>query len=162
MKILNRLGTGAATSLLVACASSPDKIDAAYVSPLKYESYSCKQIAVEMDYVGQETTKLYSELKDESTADAWQMGVGLVLFWPSLFFLEGGDGPQAAEYAQLSGEFEALRTVSVEKECGLAFNSPEEIIKSADRKESLAEIAPLTRESALHLGFGAACQTRPD
>ncbi len=43
--------------LLTACASNPDKIDAAYVSLLKYRDFDCDQIAMEMDYVGQRTTK---------------------------------------------------------------------------------------------------------
>lgn len=117
------------------CASSPDKIDAAYVSPLKYKDYDCDQVAMEMDYVGQRTTKLYQRLKAERTADNWQMGVGLVLFWPSLFLLEGGDGPEAAEYAQLKGEYEALRDVSVSKKCGIQGRSPEQILKEEEEAE---------------------------
>jgi hypothetical protein len=81
------------TALFVGCATSPDKIDAAYVSPLKYKDYDCDQIAMEMDYIGNRTTKLYQRLKNESDADSWQMGIGLVLFWPTLFALEGGDSP---------------------------------------------------------------------
>ena len=85
------------------CASNPDKLDAAYVSPLKYKDYDCDQLAMEMDYVGQRTNKLYRRLKKERKADNWQMGIGLALFWPTLFFLEGGDGPGATEYTQLKG-----------------------------------------------------------
>ncbi len=121
--------------LLAACASNPDKIDAAYVSPLKYKDYDCSQIAMEMDHVARRTTKLYARLKSERNADNWQMGIGLVLFWPSLFFLEGGDGPEAAEYAQLKGEHEALRVSSVQKKCGIESKSPEQIIKEAEEKE---------------------------
>lgn len=120
---------------MVGCASNPDKIDGAYVSPLKYKDYSCDQIAVEMDYVGQRTTKIYQRLKADRNADNWQMGVGLVLFWPALFFLEGGDGPEAAEYAQLKGEYGALRHTSVEKSCGIRSKSPEQIMKEAEKVE---------------------------
>ncbi len=120
------------TLIISACASNPDKIDAAYVSPLKYKDYDCDQIAMEMDYVGQRTTKLYQRLDSERTADNWAMGVGLILFWPSLFLLEGGDGPEAAEYAQLKGEFNSLRINSVQKKCGIDTKSPEEIMKEAD------------------------------
>tara|TARA_B110000879_G_C11066450_1_gene468856 strand:+ start:789 stop:1124 length:336 start_codon:yes stop_codon:yes gene_type:complete len=59
------------------------------------------------------------------------MGVGLILFWPTLFALEGGDGAGAAEYAQLKGEFNALRQNSVEKRCGLALQSPDEMLEAA-------------------------------
>ena len=63
------------------------------------------------------------------------MGVGLVLFWPTLFFLEGGDGPEASEYTQLKGEFEALRTNSVQKKCEIDALSPEEVLKREDAKD---------------------------
>lgn len=132
MKKIMTLGCAA---LLSACATNPDKLDAAYVSPLKYNNYDCDQLAIEMDYVGQRTTKLYQRLKKERNADNWQMGIGLVLFWPSLFFLEGGDGPEAAEYSQLKGEFEALRVTSTQKKCGISALSPEEIIKEAEESE---------------------------
>ena len=63
------------------------------------------------------------------------MGVGLVLFWPTLFFLEGGDGPEASEYTQFKGEFEALRINSVQKKCEIDALSPEEVLKREDAKD---------------------------
>ena len=120
--------------LLSACASNPNKIQAAYVSPLKYRDYDCDQIAMEMDYVGQRTTRLHQSLDKENKADKWQMGVGLILFWPTLFALEGGDGPEATEYAQLKGEFEALRTVSVQKRCGYGNRSFENTVTTAQKQ----------------------------
>jgi hypothetical protein len=124
-----------ALAMLTACASHPDKIDAAYVSPVKYDGYSCEQIAVEMDNIGRRTNDLYQRLKNERSKDNWQMGIGLVLFWPTLFLLEGGDGPEAAEYARLKGEFEALRQNSVKKSCGIEAQSPEEIIEQVSESE---------------------------
>lgn len=123
-----------AVVLLVGCASNPDKIDAAYVSPLKYRNYDCDQIAMEMSHMEDRTIKLYNRLSETRKADNWQMGVGLILFWPSLFLLEGGDGPEAAEYAQLKGNYEALRTTSVQKKCAISFRSPDDIIKEAEKK----------------------------
>lgn len=131
----NMVIVSTALCLFTACASNPDKIDAAYVSPLKYKDYDCDQIVMEMDYVGQRTTKLYTRLKKERDKDNAQMGVGLILFWPALFFLEGGDGPEAAEYAQLKGEFEALRDNSVQKKCDIQTKSPEQIMKDARENE---------------------------
>lgn len=122
--------------LSTSCASNPKKIGAAYVSPLKYKDYDCDQIALEMDHISRRTTELYHSLKADNTADKWQMGVGLIVFWPALFLLEGGDGPEAAEYAQLKGEYEALRQVAVEKKCQLSSlpPSPEEIIKESEEQ----------------------------
>ena len=98
--------------LLVGCASNPNKIPASYVSPFKYKAYDCDQIIVEMDYVSKRTVRLFNSLEKDHKNDQAQMGVGLLLFWPTLFFLEGGDGPEAAQYADLKGEFEALRQAS--------------------------------------------------
>ena len=118
------------------CASNPDKIASAYVSPLQYKNASCDQIALEMDHVSRKTTEIYQRLKKERSKDNWQMGVGLVLFWPALFFLEGGDGPEAAEYSKLKGDFEALRSASVAKNCSISAQSPEQIIKEAEAAPS--------------------------
>ncbi len=35
-----------------------------------------------------------------------------------MFFLEGGDGVEAQEYARLKGEHEAIETASIQKKCG--------------------------------------------
>lgn len=133
------IGIMAVSILVTACASNPDKIDAAYVSPLKYQNYDCQQIGMEMDYIGNRTSKLYQRMKSERTKDNWQMGVGLILFWPALFALEGGDGPEASEYSQLKGEFEALRQTSVQKKCDLNFKSPDEIIKENAEKDGVKQ-----------------------
>jgi hypothetical protein len=130
--LLAGLSLFAFIACLFGCASSPDKIDAAYVSPLKYRDYDCDQLAIEMDYITHRTVKLYHRLKKEHDNDSAQMGVGLILFWPTLFLLEGGDGPEAAEYAQLKGEFEACRVCSVKKKCDFEYDSPEKIIERED------------------------------
>lgn len=117
--------------MLVGCASSPDKISTAYVSPMQYAHYDCDQIALEQMAIERKSNELYHNLKQKSRGDAWQMGVGLVLFWPALFALEGGDGPEAAEYSRLKGEYEALRIVSVQKKCELQFHE--------DLKESITD-----------------------
>ena len=48
------------------------------------------------------------------------MGVGLVLFWPSLFFIKG-DGATAAELGRLKGEMDAIEQASIQKNCGIQF-----------------------------------------
>ncbi|MGE0251226.1 MAG: hypothetical protein AB7G80_01095 [Dongiaceae bacterium] len=108
-------------ALLSACASDPDRLAAAYVSPTQYQSFSCAQIGEEQSRISRQASQLYGNLKKDADNDAAQMGVGLILFWPALFFLEGGDGPQAAEYQRLKGEYEALEQVSVRKKCGIKF-----------------------------------------
>lgn len=117
-------------SALLGCASHPDKIDAAYVSNLKYESYSCAQIAIEMENVELRTDALYQQLRRTRRGDNWQAGVGLLLL-PTLFALEGGDGVEASEYAFLKGDYEALRYASQQKLCGQQSRSPDEQIEDS-------------------------------
>ena len=124
-------------SIITGCATSPDKISATYVSPLKYKDYDNDQVVMEMDYIGQRTAELYYQLDKEAKSDQGQMALGLLIFWPALFFLEGGDGPQAVEYARLKGEYEALRKIAVQRKIGLELmpRSPEEIIKDLTEKD---------------------------
>ena len=109
--------------LAAGCATQPNKIAAIYVSPVQYQGYSCSQVEGEMERVSRRANVLQSSLKKEADADAVQMGVGLLLFWPTLFFLEGGDGPEAQEFARLKGEKEALEKVAIQKECSLKFRT---------------------------------------
>ncbi|MDP6707313.1 MAG: hypothetical protein QF893_13300 [Alphaproteobacteria bacterium] len=111
----------AACFLAFGCASQPDDIQTSYVSPVQYENYDCQQIQAEMQRVSNRASNLRGDLKKKADNDAIQMGVGLVLFWPTLFFLEGGDGAEASEYARLKGEKEALEKVSIQKKCGVGF-----------------------------------------
>ncbi len=111
--------TAAITALIVlsACASQSEDIATQYTSDLIYQSYDCQQLGVEARRVdaGIATTRM--QVDKLANDDAAQMGVGLILFWPALFFLEGGDGPEAAQYARLKGEAVALQEASRKKKC---------------------------------------------
>jgi hypothetical protein len=127
-----------ASAIVIAsgCASDPKKISAAYVSPAQYRGWDCDQIIDESAHIERRSIELYQSLKKDADADKWQMGVGLILFWPALFALEGGDGPEASEYARLKGEYEALRTVSVEKRCDYRHrNDLKEVIEEKEAAE---------------------------
>ena len=110
---------GLATLSLIGCASQPDKIATSYVSPLQYQDYTCKQIGMELGSVTRRANELAGTLKKKADNDAIQMGVGLILLWPTLFALEGGDGAEAAEFARLKGERYALEQAAVQKSCSL-------------------------------------------
>lgn len=43
------------------------------------------------------------------------MTVGLVIFWPALFFLAGGD--KKDELSRMIGEYDALDGIAIEKNC---------------------------------------------
>jgi len=114
-KVVTILYTAA---LLAGCASSSEDIGAAYVSPLTYKDYDCDQVAAELQRVSARASQLGGEVDENATGDAVAMGVGLVLFWPALFFIDG-NGPEANEYARLKGEYEALQQASIQKKCGM-------------------------------------------
>lgn len=71
-----------------------------------------------LERVTNRANELHGRLKKLAEDDSAQMTVGLILFLPALFFLEGGDGPEAAEYARLKGERATLVKIAVEKDCG--------------------------------------------
>ncbi len=126
-----------AVVMFMGCASSPDEFSATYVSPVKYQTYDCEQITLEMEHISKRTVALHQSLKKQAEGDAAQMTIGMVLFWPALFFLEGGDGPEAVEYANMKGEYEALRQCAVRHKCGVATlpKSPDEIIQEKAEEE---------------------------
>lgn len=101
---------------LCGCASSSDEIRPQYVSPAQYASYDCQQIAAEQQRVSARVGELANEVDDNAAGDAVAVGVGLILFWPALLFVDG-DGPEAAEYGRLKGEHEALLKAGIEKKC---------------------------------------------
>ena len=99
------------------CASDPSKMQAAQVSPTIYRGLDCDQIAQEMQRVVRRANQLEVSLKKKADDDSAQMAIGLILFFPVLFALEGGDGPDAAEYMHLKGEKDALEQVALQKKC---------------------------------------------
>ena len=109
--------------LISSCASPPDEIARAYVSPLQYQNYDCEQISIEKANVERQVNDLYSNLKSKAETDQSQMGLGVILLWPLLFTLEGGDGVAANEYSLMKGQYKALQTASVQKKCSFQFPS---------------------------------------
>jgi len=105
---------------LAGCASSASNIEAAYVSPMNYESYSCAQLEQEAERISQRAIEVTGRQNERATRDAVATGVGIVLFWPALFFVRG-DGAQAAEVARLKGEMETIEKVSIQKNCAINF-----------------------------------------
>jgi hypothetical protein len=95
-------------SLLCGCATSPTNISAAYVSPLTFTNLTCDQVDTEIMATDTKAADLYGRLKHRANGDAWKMGVGLLVTWPALLFLSGGNGPEASEYAMLKGQKDAL------------------------------------------------------
>jgi hypothetical protein len=117
-KFMKVMATATACAFLGACASSSDKITASYVSPLQYQGYNCNQIQMELMRVNRKVLEVTGKQDAEADKDAVAMGVGLILFWPALFFLIGEDKKE--ELARLKGEYEALEQAAIMKECNIA------------------------------------------
>ncbi len=107
-------------ALLTGCATSSAEIGPQYVSPIAYQSFTCSQIAEEAQRVSGRAAQLAGVQDSKATNDQVAMGVGLILFWPSLLFVKG-DGQTAAELARLKGEYDALEQESIRKNCGIRF-----------------------------------------
>ena len=113
-----------AALLLPACASKSSDIAATYVSPLQYESFTCRQLAEEAQRISQRAAIAAGVQDDRATKDAVATTVGVIVFWPTLFLI-GGDKQNAAELARLKGEMDAIEQTSIRKNCGIQFRKPQ-------------------------------------
>ncbi|PCD76232.1 hypothetical protein [Pseudothioclava arenosa] len=112
---------GLAASVAVsACAKNANEISAQYISPMQYESYSCRQLSEEAQRVSSQAARLTGVQNEKASSDAVATGVALVLFWPAAFFIDG-NGETASELGRLKGELEAIEKVSIKKNCGIQF-----------------------------------------
>ena len=114
-RMIKAVSTLLILTFLAACAKQPDKISASYVSPLQYQGYTCNQIDLELTRVTKAVAEVTGQQQKEADKDAVAMGVGLILFWPALFFLIGEDKKE--ELARLKGEYQALQDIAKQKEC---------------------------------------------
>ena len=140
-------------AFIAGCATQPSDLPTTYVSPNQYQHYSCEQITMEMNRASRKANELQARLKKDADNDAAQMALGVIIFWPALFFLEGGDGPEAAEYSRLKGEFEALEEISVQKKCGVEVQTTTSTVNASGEsktlKESLRELKEMLDEGLI-------------
>ncbi|TPI64272.1 hypothetical protein FJ420_17090 [Mesorhizobium sp. B3-1-3] len=108
---------------LAGCATPPEKIQASYVSPILYENLTCEQLALEATNISRRATEAAGVQNKKAGQDAAVVAVGVIVFWPALFFANG-DGASAAEVARLKGEMQAIEDASTVKKCGIVFQKP--------------------------------------
>ncbi|MXU65475.1 hypothetical protein [Oceanomicrobium pacificus] len=101
---------------LTACAKSPDKISADYVSPTVYSSKNCGEIVSERNAIATRVNKLADDQQSKATSDAVATGVAIVLFWPAAFLLATGDDHEN-ELASTKGHYEALTQAGIKQGC---------------------------------------------
>lgn len=107
-------------SFLSGCATGASKIAPSYVSSSNYDSLSCSALKEEAARLSGIAAQAMGRQNKAAKYDAIKTGVGLVLFWPVLFFNEG-NGMKAAEVARLKGEMSALQRAALRKKCNITF-----------------------------------------
>jgi hypothetical protein len=105
---------------VAACASKSIDVAPSYVSPIQYNNYTCDQLQAEAQRVSHHAMAAAGAQDKRRSNDAVATTVGVVLFWPSLFFIKG-DNEKTAELARLRGEMEAIEQISIQKNCGIVF-----------------------------------------
>ncbi len=99
-------------SSLVGCMNMPTptaQISSAYVSSLRYETFDCSRLTVEVDSLARRENQLVSAQEQRIKTSQTQA------FW---YGYGQGDGIEASELANVRGEKEAVRTAIGAKSCG--------------------------------------------
>ena len=110
-----------ASSLLAAgCASRSDEVGAAYVSPVMYQTYSCRELGQEAQRVSAAAATASGAQDSQRTKDTVATTAAVVIFWPAAFFV-GGDNAKTAELARLKGQMQAIEEASIGRKCGISF-----------------------------------------
>ncbi|WP_152045467.1 hypothetical protein [Aureimonas psammosilenae] len=110
----------AAVMAMTGCAKKAASIAPAYVSPLAYQGSTCEALTEEAKVVSSRAAAASGAQDNQAGKDAALTAVGVVVFWPALFFLDG-NGEKAAEVARLKGEMQAIEDASRRKGCGITF-----------------------------------------
>ena len=108
----------AATALVSACATPPEKIAPAAISSSTYSEFDCNQVRQELLRVHERVTSIAGMQRTKAKKDAMAVGVGLAVYWPALFLVAGGDMDK--ELASLKGQYDALSATAQEKNCPIA------------------------------------------
>lgn len=113
---MHRLAFAAAAALaLSACAPDPSSIAPAYVSPVAYSGLDCAAMNAEASRLSARLASVTGQQQEAASSDAALTAVTLILFWPAIFWIGGGD--QSDELARLRGEAEALQAAAVARGC---------------------------------------------
>ena len=138
---------GGLSMFLAGCAAQPDNVEAQYISTARYSAFDCEQVSMELERVSARVFEVTGNQQDAADGDAVATGVGLILFWPALFFLAGSD--HSDELGRLKGEYEALEKVAIEKKCDIsavlaANQARKEAAQAAEeeRRQKMNEPAP--------------------
>lgn len=117
------IAAAAIALLLAGCASSSREIQATYVSPVQYQSYTCQQLTLEAQALSTRASQISGVQDEKRTSDAVATAAAVIIFWPAAFLVRG-DGQTAAELANLKGQMQAVEQASIQKKCNIQFQAP--------------------------------------
>jgi hypothetical protein len=123
MGAIKTAGAGALALILAGCASSSKEIQATYVSPVQYQSYTCQQLTLEAQALSTRASQISGVQDEKRTSDAVATAAAVIIFWPAAFLVRG-DGQTAAELANLKGQMQAVEQASIQKKCNIQFQAP--------------------------------------
>jgi len=108
-------------TLIAGCASKSEDISASYFPANVYQNYDCNQLQQEAVNVSQQAAVAAGQQDKIHHDDTVKTTVGVVLLWPVLLFNKG-DGPTAANLANLRGQMNAIEQASIQKQCNIQFH----------------------------------------
>ncbi|BBB27660.1 hypothetical protein [Amphritea japonica] len=129
------------TGLISGCASNSNELKAAHVSTAGFKGLSCTELHAELQSSINVVNELTTVIDDKADDDKAQMAIGMILFWPALFALEGGDGIEAAEYSRMKGEINAMEEVAILNQCQSAIDVAQQY-RAEEQKFRLAAKKP--------------------
>ena len=114
MKLVTAAALSGAT-LMSACAAYPNSIQASYVSPNQYRSYSCEQLFDEAARLNDEVNRVSDVQRANANGDT-AFVVGSLFLWPVIAGL-ATTHDHAQELAQDKGQLQAVRTELATRGC---------------------------------------------
>ena len=109
------LTTIAVLSLVAGCATPPDQIAPAYVSPAMFGAMSCPALRVEAARINAQVATLTGVQQSAADSDSAMMGIGMLIFWPALLAMQGDDN--APQLAQMRGMADAINAAGAQRGC---------------------------------------------
>lgn len=116
MKLFNVVMSACLSVSMIGCATSSQDVSASYVNSSAYSPLSCDELQYEFKRIKfnlEEKTKLVDA---KAKQDKTSMTLGMLLFWPSLFFIKG-DGAEHSQLGDLKGQYNAINEELIRKKC---------------------------------------------
>ncbi len=111
-------------AVVAGCATKAENVGASYVSPIRFQDFTCDQLGAEAERVSSRVQILTGVQNKKASRDAIVTGAAIVVFLPIAFFIKG-DNVSTAELSRLKGEMDAIEQSSIAKKCGIVFQRSE-------------------------------------